>query len=74
MVVEIRLFATFRKDHFKKKELELPEGCSLTDLLERLKIPQGQVGIILVNGRDATMKSTLSEHDVVSVFPLMGGG
>ena len=74
MVLEIRLFATFRKDRFKKEKLELPEGCSLADLLERLEIPQGQVGIILVNGQNAAMKSTLSEHDVVSVFPLMGGG
>ena len=74
MVVEIRLFATFRKDRFKKEEVELPEGSSLSDLLKRLNIPQEQVGIILVNGRDAVMKCTLSAHDVVSVFPLMGGG
>jgi len=74
MVVEIRLFATFRKDRFKKKKLDIPGGCSLADLLERLEIPQEQVGIILVNGRNAAMKSALSEHDVVSIFPLMGGG
>ncbi len=38
MVVEVRLFASFREGRFKEKKLELPEGSSLSDLLVHLKI------------------------------------
>ena len=74
MVVEVRLFATFRKGRFKKREMEFSEGGSLYALLERLKIAREEAGLLLVNGRYASAKDTLAPHDVVSIFPLLGGG
>ena len=38
MLVEVRLFASFREGRFKDKELELPEGSSLGELLAQLEI------------------------------------
>jgi len=40
MVVEVKLFATFRDGRFNERELELPEESSLSDLLKYLKIPE----------------------------------
>lgn len=74
MVVEIRLFATLREGRFRNKQIQFPEAALLGDLLENLKIPQEQVGILLVNGRTATAQSKLAEDDVVSIFPPIGGG
>ena len=74
MKIEVRLFATFRKGRFKKKEMEFPDGNSLGNLLEHLGLPETQVGILLVNGRDAAIQRKLAAQDVVSIFPLIGGG
>ncbi len=74
MVVEIRLFATLREGRFRNKQIQFPGEALLGDLLENLKIPQEQVGILLVNGRTATAQSKLAEDDVVSIFPPIGGG
>ena len=74
MVVEVKLFATFRKERFNQKELEISEECSLSVLLKQLRISTDEVGILLVNGRQAQLEQKLAPHDVVSVFPLIGGG
>ena len=74
MVVEVKLFATFRENRFKEKEMELPEGSSAAEVLSHLKIPQDQLGILLVNGRDASVGRKLVGNDVVSIFPAIGGG
>jgi len=74
MVVEVRLFATLRKGRFKKGAVELPERSSLDDLLRDLRIAVNEFGILLVNGRNVSRECTLAPHDVVSIFPSLGGG
>ena len=74
MVVEVRLFATLWEGRFKEREMEFPERSSLGDLLKHLKIVGEEVGILLVNGRASSAGSPLNPHDVVSIFPSIGGG
>jgi len=74
MLVEVRLFATFRESRFKKREMEFPEGTSLTKLLKHLEIPENEATILLVNGRSASAQCKLAPQDVVSIFPAIGGG
>ena len=74
MVVEVKLFATFRKGRFKKREMDFSEGSSLDDLLKRLKISKKEAGLLLLNGQYASWKDKLAAHDVVSIFPSLGGG
>ena len=74
MLVEVRLFATLRNGRFKKREMELSEGSALDVVLKRLKIAREEVGILLVNGRDASEKGKLAPNDIVSIFPSLGGG
>lgn len=74
MVVEVRLFATLRESRLKKREMGLTKKSSLDDLLEDLKISEKELGILFVNGRNAASEYTLAPHDVVSIFPSLGGG
>ena len=74
MVVEVRLFATFRENRFKTKEMELSADTRIAGLLKLLKIPKEHVGILLANGRSAQLDTELASKDVVSIFPAIGGG
>jgi molybdopterin converting factor small subunit len=74
MVVEVKLFATFRENRFKEKEMELADAGSPADILTQLNIPTELVGILLVNGRNTSFDQKLVAGDVVSIFPAIGGG
>ncbi len=74
MVVEVKLFATFREGRFNEKELELPEESSVGDLLKHLKIPEKDAKIMIVNGLAASVDHKLSNQDVVAIFPPIAGG
>ena len=74
MVVEVKLFATFRENRFKEKQMELADAGSPADILAGLNIPTDLVGILLVNGRSASFDKKLTPNDVVAIFPAIGGG
>jgi len=72
--VTVRLFATFRKGRFREQAIELKDGCTVGSIVDDLKIPRRELGIILVNGLSATEEDILCEGDTVSIFPMVGGG
>jgi sulfur carrier protein len=74
MVVEVRLFATFREGRFNERKLELPEETSLSDLLKRLKIPEKDAKILILNGQAVSAAHKLHNDDVVAIFPPIAGG
>lgn len=74
MVVEVKLFATFREGRFSEKKLELSEESSLSDLLKRLKIPEKDAKIMIVNGQAVSVEHKLSNNDVIAIFPPIAGG
>ncbi|MHC4677989.1 MAG: MoaD/ThiS family protein [Planctomycetota bacterium] len=74
MLVEVRLFATFREGRFNEREVELPEGSSLGDLLKHLNIPERDAKITIVNGLAVSAECKLSNRDVVAIFPPIAGG
>ena len=74
MNVVVRLFATLRTGRGKQLDMEMNDGATVLDILERLDIKQEDVTILLINGRDGTFNAKLSEGDTVSMFPPVGGG
>ena len=74
MVVELKLFATFRKGRFKEKKMELPEGTALSEIVEPLGLPDKPPKIVMVNGIAVTGDCTLGDKDVVAIFPMIAGG
>jgi len=55
-------------------EIELPDGTSVSDLIERLKIPSREVKIAFVNGRTQSLDWLLESGDEMGIFPPIGGG
>lgn len=87
MEVEIRLFAMLRdklpgdrREHRGRVRLKLESDSSLQDLLDELGIEARMAPLVLVNDVRTTRKPEdraqllLSNGDVVSVFPPVGGG
>lgn len=74
MQIKVRLFATLREGRGKEIFLELEEGQTPRDIIEKLQIPVEDVAILLINGRDGQLNTKLIFSDVVSVFPPVGGG
>ena len=74
MKIRARLFATLREGRGREVETDLPEGSTVMDLIGALRIPEKDVAILLVNGRDGRLSSVLGEADTVSIFPPVGGG
>ena len=75
MVVEVRLFATFREGRFNERELELPEGSSLSDLLELLRIPERDAKVLIVNGLATSAEHELNDYPYQTlVTPGIGCG
>jgi sulfur carrier protein ThiS len=74
MRVLVSLFASLRIDRFAEAEIELPEGATVTDLLDKLHIPLKDVGIVVVNARSGTFQQTLKADDRITLIPPIGGG
>jgi len=74
MKVEIRLFASLRKYSLPQEEMELAEGTTVGDLLERIGISHSEVAVALVNGRHAPNELPLSDGETIALFPPIAGG
>ena len=77
--VEVRLYASLRKYHPTPKSSEavvmsLDNEAKLGDLLDKLKIPGQEIGVLMVNGNWQKESYLLKEGDRIGIFPLIGGG
>jgi molybdopterin synthase sulfur carrier subunit len=73
--VEVRLFAYLRQlCGGNLQKLELSEGISVQDLIEKLNLTDEKSLIIMVNGRREEMTKLLKDGDRVGIFPPVGGG
>ena len=74
MDIKVRLFATLRENRGKELELSFDKTASPKEIIRQLNISEVDVAILLVNGRDGSLTQKLSDKDVVSIFPPVGGG
>lgn len=74
MPVTIKLFASFQQGRFEVQQRKLPPGTTLGSLLDQLEIPRQELGVLLVGGRHADVARVAQPGDVISIFPLLGGG
>lgn len=79
MVVRLKLFATLGRFASGKlpgtpMEYELPEGATLEVLVKQLELPEDEVKICFVNGRQQEPDFALHQGDEVGIFPPIGGG
>jgi molybdopterin synthase sulfur carrier subunit len=74
MQVTVKLFATFQRGRFVAARRDYPAGTTFAAIADDLGIARQEIGVLLVGGRHADLERSASEDDVVSMFPLLGGG
>ena len=76
MRVTVKLFAQYRDGKFKEKELELPKGTTVGQVLENLglDLEKYPLGIVYVNAKHANLDQELHDGDLLALFPKVGGG
>ena len=74
MELTVKLFATFRDGRFEKAQLDYPPGTTLANIVDALRIPRDEIGVMLVMGRHAELEYTPAPGETVAIFPRIGGG
>ena len=74
MQITIKLFAHFRNDRFNKEVRTIAPGVTVGAIVSELALTEEEVGVILINGRHSNLDQPLTEGDILSLFPLVGGG
>ncbi len=76
MKVNVKLMSIFAK--YSKEDddgkTEIKDGGTVLDIVKELGLPEKQVGLIAVNGRQSDINTVLSEDDTVFIFPPAAGG
>ena len=52
----------------------MPEGATVAEVMERLKLPKEVRIMVLLNNNSVDAKAVLKEGDVVHILPMMMGG
>ena len=79
MEIKVRLYGALGKgieghDPLNGLTLDLPEGSTVMDLIEHLKVPRKKVGIISIDGSLAKDTRVLSAGNFVRLYrPIFGG-
>jgi len=76
LIIHVKTVGTLKslQEGTKLEKHEVPEEASVSQVLERLKIRDWEIGFVLVNGERATRESILKENDSLTlVAPLAGG-
>lgn len=74
MKVTVKLFASFQTGRFQREDRDYPEQTTIGTVIRELNIPEGEVGILLLNAVHADLQQSLSDGDTLAIFPLVGGG
>lgn len=74
MEIKVKLIGAFRIDRLKEEVRELPADTMVQDIVDELQIPNRILGIVLVNGVHARVDDMLSDGDILSLLPILGGG
>ena len=74
MKVTVKLFASFQTGRFKQEIRDYPDQTLIRSIVQELNIPEEEVGILLLNAVHAKPEQTLSDGDLLAIFPLVGGG
>lgn len=74
MHVKVKLFANFRVGRFAVDTRDYAPGARVADIIAELAIPEGEIGMIMLNNRHAEPDEVLHEGANVALFPALGGG
>lgn len=70
----LRYYLPDAEKYFREKEWDVPEGASIGQVLEKLKLPKEIRVTVLLNSSSIDEKAILKEGDIVHILPQMVGG
>jgi len=74
MRVRVSLYATLKEKRFENREMDLPAGARVRDLMALLDLQPDDVGVLVVNGHPGSFRDRLAEGDRVTLIPPLAGG
>ena len=74
MQIKVKLFANFRDGRFSVEDQEYPSGTRIADIIEKVGITPGEIGVIMLDNKHAEPEQELTDGANVALFPLVGGG
>lgn len=74
MRLTVKLFAFFRDGRFKEEGREYPAGTKVGEIVAGLGIDPDEVGVVMINSLQSSLKAPVSEGDNLAIFPVIGGG
>ncbi len=74
MTVKLKLYGDYLKYGPEETYVDLTEGATVEDLLNKFSIVERNYIIVLVNLKRAWFDDRVNDGDVVSVFSPVGGG
>ncbi len=79
ITIQVKLFATLRRYYADVKigeamAVEMPEGATVGQLIERLRLPPDEVKVIFINNIVRQKGHPLADGDEMGIFPAVGGG
>lgn len=74
MLVKVKLHGDYLKYGPEETYIELEEGSTVNDVLNRFGIEERSYIIVLVNLKRVWFEDVLHDGDVVSIFSPVGGG
>lgn len=72
--ITVKLFAYFRDDRFKIQTMNIKKGTTVGDIVDSLNIDREEVGVLMINSRHTEFENEPVEHDILAIFPVVGGG
>lgn len=70
----LRYYLRDQEKLFKEKEWNMPEGSTVSHILEKLKLPKEIRIMVLLNNNTVDQKAVLKEGDIVHILPQTVGG
>lgn len=74
MDITVRLYLTFRTGRFRVETRECTAGVTAAAIARSLSIRDADIGMVLVNNRQAELEQELLPGDTLALFPVVGGG
>jgi len=74
MRITVRLFLSFRAGRFPAQTIECPAGATVAAVADDLALSDEEIGLVLINDRQADFTHQLADGDTLALFPVVGGG
>jgi|GEM_PF-1199369 len=75
MKVTVKHFIQLKQQNAPKiQHIDVVQDASVDDLVAVLNLKKEEIGIMIINGKQAVWGQKLKDNDVVTLIPHIGGG